>query len=298
MEIISIKDNDCIMSKTDNIDNKDRNEFDLEQIKQVEFELLKKFRDVCKENGFNYSLMGGTLLGAVRHGGFIPWDDDIDLIMPRPDYEKFVEYCKTHDTDFALMSDRTNDGYAYLFGKVMDKNTELVELVGNRNNVELGVFIDIFIYDGMGNTEEEAKKNFRKSSFLRELLVAYNWTKFFRSKTKAWYYEPIRFAFFLCSRLVSHKKLIKAVEKKYKDLDFYSCEYVGNLCSDKRELSIIKRSEIDTYTTLKFEGEEFSVFGGYETYLKNMFGDYMQLPPEDKRVTHHTFSVYKKENKN
>lgn len=280
------------------MDKTERKELDLEQIKKVEFELLKKFRDVCKENGFNYSLMGGTLLGAVRHGGFIPWDDDIDLIMPRPDYEKFVKYCKTHDTDFKLMSVQTNDGYAYLFVKVMDTDTELVETVGNRNKVELGVFIDIFIYDGMGNTVEEAKKNFRKSSFLRELLVAYNWTRFFRSKTKAWYYEPIRFAFFLLSRVVSHKKLIKAIEKKYKDFDFYSCEYVGNLCSDKRELSIIKRSEIDTYTILKFEGEEFSVFSGYETYLKNMFGDYMQLPPEDKRVTHHTFSVYKKENKN
>ena len=277
--------------------NNGKKELTLEQIKQVEFELLKKFRDVCKNNGFNYSLMGGTLLGAVRHGGFIPWDDDIDLIMPRPDYEKFVEYCKTHDTGFELMSVKTNDGYAYLFGKVMDKSTELVEIMGNRNKVDLGVYIDIFIYDGMGNTEEEAKKNFRKSSFKRELLVAYNWKSYFRSKTRAWYYEPIRFAFFLLSRVVSHKKLVNSIEKKYKDLDFYSCEYVGNLCSDKREQSIIKRSEIDSYTTLLFEGEEFSVFCGYKTYLTNMFGDYMQLPPEDKRVTHHTFSVYQRENK-
>ena len=67
------------------------------------------------------------------------------------------------------------------------------------------------------------------------------------------------------------------------------------MCSDKREQSVIQRSVVDTYTTLKFEGEEFSVFTGYETYLKNMFGDYMQLPPEDKRVTHHTFVAYKKD---
>ena len=276
----------------------EKKEFTLEEIKQVELELLKKFRDVCKENGFNYSLMGGTLLGAVRHGGFIPWDDDIDIIMPRPDYERFTEYCKTHKTDFELLSVETDDGYAYLFGKVMDPTTELVETVGNRNKLDLGLYIDIFIYDGMGNTEEEALKNFNKSRFHRELLVAYNWKTYFRSKTRAWYYEPIRFAFFLMSRVINHKKLVKAIEKKYKNLDFYSCEYVGNLCSDKRERSIIKRSEIDTYTTLIFEGEEFSVFSGHKTYLTNMFGDYMQLPPEDKRVTHHSFFAYQRDNNN
>lgn len=279
-------------------DEMEKRELTLDEIKSVELELLKKFNTVCKNNGFNYSLMGGTLLGAVRHGGFIPWDDDIDVIMPRPDYERFVQYCMTENTPFKLMSVQTDSGYAYLFGKVMDTDTELVEKVGNKNNVELGVFIDIFIYDGMGNTEEEAKKNFNKSRFLRELLVASNWKRFFRSKTKSWHYEPIRFAFFLMSRFVSHKKIIKAIEKRYTDLDFYKSEYVGNLCSDKRDRSIIKRSEIDTYTTLNFEGEEFSVFSGYKTYLTNMFGDYMQLPPEDKRVTHHTFTAYRKNSVN
>ncbi len=269
-------------------------ELSLDEIKSIEFELLKKFRDVCQSNGFHYSLMGGTLLGAVRHKGFIPWDDDIDVIMPRPDYERFIAYCQTNQTPFRLLSDKTDEGYAYLFGKVVDPDTELTEINANRNKVDLGVYIDIFVYDGMGNSYEEAKKNFNKSRFLRELLVASNWTEFFRSRTKAWYYEPIRYAFFVMSRFVSHKKLIKSIEKKYRNFDFYSNEYVGNLCSDKRDLSIIKRSEIDTYITLPFEGEEFSVFSGYETYLTNMFGDYMQLPPEDKRITHHLFSAYRK----
>ena len=276
----------------------EKQELTLDEIKAIELELLKKFRDVCQGNGFNYSLMGGTLLGAVRHGGFIPWDDDIDIIMPRPDYERFVAYCKANETPFKLLSVQTDKGYAYLFGKVMDPDTELIEKVSNRNKVDLGVYIDIFIYDGMGNTEQEAKKNFNKSRFLRELLVAANWKCLFRSKTKAWYYEPIRFAFYIMSRFVRHTTLIKAIEKKYRDFDFYENEYVGNLCSDKRDRSIIKRSEIDTYVTLTFEGEEFSVFSGYKTYLTNMFGDYMQLPPEDKRVTHHMFSAYRKEKTN
>lgn len=273
----------------------EKKELTLDEIKSVELELLKKFRDVCQSNGFNYSLMGGTLLGAVRHGGFIPWDDDIDVIMPRPDYERFIEYCKTNDTDFKLISMQTDDGYAYMFAKIIDPNTELCEIVGNRNKLDLGVYIDIFMYDGMGNTEEEAKNNFKKSKLSRELLIAYNWKKFSRSKTRSWYYEPIRFAMFLMSRMVNHKKLMKSIEKKYENFDFYSYEYVGNLCSDKREQSVIQRSVVDTYTTLTFEGEEFSVFTGYETYLTNMFGDYMQLPPEDKRVTHHTFVAYKKD---
>ena len=270
----------------------------IEEVVRVELEILESVARFCEEHDLRYFLAYGTLIGALRHKGFIPWDDDIDVIMPRPDYEKFVTYCKTQKTPFKFLSAQTDDGYAYLFGKVMDTETELCEFMGNRNKVDMGVFIDIFIYDGMGNTEEEAKKNFNKSRFSRELLVASNWKKFFRSKTKAWYYEPIRFAFFLISRMRNHKKLIRSVEKKYENIDFYANEYVGNLCSDKRDLSIIKRREIDTYTTLEFEGEQFSVFSGYETYLTNMFGDYMQLPPEDKRVTHHTFSVYKKNGNN
>lgn len=268
---------------------------ELEELKQIELSLLIRFREVCEQNGFNYSLMGGTLLGAVRHKGFIPWDDDIDIIMPRPDYERFAKYCAENETPFRHISYKTDKEYGYLFAKICDLDTVLIEKYGN-NKTDMGVYMDIFIYDGMGDSYDEAKKNFEKSRFSRELLVAANWTKFFRSRTRAWYYEPFRFAFFVLSRFVSKQALMRSIDKKYEGFDFYKSKYVGNLCSDKRARSIMERELMDSYTELEFEGELFKVFVGYETYLKNMFGDYMQLPPEDKRVAHHTFDAYYREN--
>ena len=100
---------------------------DLEEMKKIELRTMEEIDSICKANGFRYSLCGGTLLGAVRHKGFIPWDDDIDIFMPRQDYDAFVKYCVENETPFALLCTETNSDYGYIYAKAIAKDTFIVE---------------------------------------------------------------------------------------------------------------------------------------------------------------------------
>ena len=120
---------------------------ELDQLKKIELGILQEVHNVCIEQGLRYSLAGGTLLGAVRHGGFIPWDDDIDIMMPRPDYNKLIEYCMNNETPFRLVSTETEKGYGYIFAKAVDQKTFIIEQNGNRGNADMGVYVDIFPID-------------------------------------------------------------------------------------------------------------------------------------------------------
>jgi len=264
----------------------------LDELKKIELEILKQVHEICTNEGINYSLCGGTLLGAIRHGGFIPWDDDIDIFMSRPDYNKFIEHCKNHETPFKLISAETDPKYAYLFAKAMNRDTTIRELNGNRNGADMGVYIDIFPIDGLGETYEQAKSEFEKTRFSRELLVAYNWKHFFRSKTRSVIYEPIRFAFFLLSRFTRSDKLIKKIQSKYPADSFKTSKYAGAICGSYRFKEILPIEVYSEFDTVSFEGCEFMSIKDKDAYLSSIYGNYMELPPEDKRVAHHTFEAY------
>lgn len=266
----------------------------LKEMKQIELRVLKQIHSICEEQGFRYFLVGGTLLGAIRHKGFIPWDDDIDIGMPRADFEKFIDYCQTNDVPFDIICNRVNEKYGYLFAKAMAPDTVILEESGNRYNVNMGIYVDIFPMDGLGNTPEEAAKNLNKTRFNRELLVAANWKKFSRSKTRAIYYEPIRLAFFCMSRGSSFKKLIRRVESRYDMEGFDKKEFVGCVCGSYRNREIVPRETFAETVDMPFEDTSFKCPKGYDIYLSSIYGDYMKLPPEDKRVSHHTFRAYYK----
>ena len=162
-------------------------QIDIDDLKQIEFELLCKFHELCEKLNLRYSLGGGTLLGAIRHKGYIPWDDDIDVMMPRPDYNKFIGYCINNQTEFKLKCYETDKNYVDLSAKIYNPNTILEENDVLEENEKFGVYIDIFPVDGLGNTYKEAKKAFSSTAFKRNLLVAAQWGKFQKSKTHAWY---------------------------------------------------------------------------------------------------------------
>lgn len=269
------------------------NTIGLEELKKIELDLLAQVDAICREQNLRYSLGGGTLLGAVRHKGFIPWDDDIDFMMPRPDYDKFIEYCKTNDVPFGVRSPETDPDYTDLSAKIFNPDTVLIDnnIVGDCG----GVSIDLFPIEGLGNTYESAKKAFRSTRFKRELLVAAKWKRFFKSKTHAWYYEPARFVMFVLSRFINPRKIFARVLKRYRDIDFDASEYVGAVGGSYREKEILPRELYKEYVELPFEDKSFMAICGYDGYMKSIYGDYMRLPPEEKRVSHHTFTAYYKD---
>ncbi|MDE7208661.1 MAG: LicD family protein [Clostridia bacterium] len=271
-------------------------ELSLQQLKDIEIQLLLKVHKICEEQGLRYSLGGGTLLGAVRHRGFIPWDDDIDIMMPRPDYDAFISYCLScKEIPFKIKSWETDKSYVDLSAKIYDTKTLLVDKNTCDYEDNIGVFIDVFPIDGLANSYKQAKKVFNSTSFKRALLVAAQWKKFFKSKTHAWYFEPFRLGMFILSRFVNKQKLFDKIQNKYKKIDFDKVDFAAAVGGSYREKEILEKSIFTELIELSFENEKFHAISQYDAYLSSIYGDYMKLPPEEKRVSHHSFKAYYKE---
>lgn len=268
-------------------------ELKLKEIQSIEMDLLMEFDRICRSQKLDYSLGGGSLLGAVRHKGFIPWDDDIDVMMPRPDYDRFIEYCKNNRTSFKLLTYDTAHCYYSLFAKISDPSTAIVDDV-MVIDPDLGVNIDVFPIDGLGHSMSEAIKIFNKTRIDREILNGALWKKYFRSKTHGLIMEPVRLAVFVISRVIDPVKMLKKIDAFNLQHPFESSAYAGCVCGSYREAEIMDQKTFTEYTDLEFEGVSLKAISNYDEYLRKHYGNYMELPPENKRKTHHTYTAYRK----
>lgn len=270
----------------------------LEEQKKVMLEILIKFAEFCDSNGLQYFLDAGTLLGAVRHKGYIPWDDDIDVNMPRKDFIRFCELIKEKNAVIGehLTVDFPEDTI-YPFLKISDNRTVLVEFP-NKYPMECGVYIDVFTKDGIKDLTFSSKIVCSISQFLK---LCHWFSKF---SVNAWEKSESRIR-----RIISKlgKRFIKnpncAIKLQQKFIAWHNkrapldrCEYVTTLTNGEFHKCAPKECFEDS-VYLDFEGYKFKAPVGYDRYLRCLYAeDYMKLPPEDKRV-HHTTIVFWKSQK-
>ena len=252
------------------------------QLQMAVLDIFKEFVDICEKLNLRYYLLGGTLLGAVRHKGFIPWDDDIDVGMLREDYEVFVtkaqEFLPKH---LFLQTFKTDPEYHHVFAKIRNSNTTFIESPISHRRINHGIYLDIFpldIYDD---------KKISLSNRLKKIFISMRESYVFmpdRLSTKLRLVRPV-------SKLVFPKlsDALSAREKIYKG--FTTGEKVANHSGMWGEKEIVPAWWYGDGCALEFEGIRVVGPAEYKKWLTQVYGDYMQLPPMKKRVSHHHVDV-------
>ena len=265
-------------------------ELSLEELKAIEMDILKTFNAFCVKNNIRYYLAFGTLLGAIRYKGFIPWDDDIDVLVPREDYERLMMLFQDSDK-YRLYAFERNERYRFPFAKLCDMSTSLTEVFYPNNGVDLGVGIDIFPLDNWADDMEAARKELRRISRYNSLL---SFTKGDKIHTK----NPLKYmvwgAIVMCCKLCGSKYFIRKVIKECNKPEQKGSRYIGAKAWPIWGERVITPAEAFTETIeIEFEGELFPAPKGYDIYLTCLYGDYLPEPPVEKRKTHHSFKAYK-----
>lgn len=274
-------------------------ELSLQEIQQASLKILIEVDDICKRLGLKYFLMYGTLIGAIRHKGFIPWDDDLDIGMHRSDFSKLMSFFESEYTGNLKMCFRANTkGYAYGIPRICNSKYKYVSTTKTYKykNEEfkdngMGVFIDVYPIDNYGSTQNEAEIIQRRCRKANYLYAIYNDYKM----TRKLYYVPIKAMISLYLHLKKGNNWGQRIDQEVIDIvrKFTSDDdkYIGVVTwSDVCKL--YERKWFDKQIMVKFEGHLFPVPANYHEVLSVSYGDYMVLPPEESRVPHHDYKIY------
>lgn len=265
----------------------------LDEVKQVELDALKYLKKICKKHNLTYFLCGGTLLGAIRHQGFIPWDDDIDVMLPRKDYMRLLEILE-YSSNYDILTPYNDKDYYFFFSKMVDRRTILKENGSPKIN-KLGVNIDIYPLDGLPLREPEKFLNDIRNEFsdffFSKMNLYYTSEKPFKKIFKVLYYLPKYIKLSNINWFERKMKILMLMEK----YDFDISKIVAYTLPKYGLKEILGKEVFSKTTNVKFEDEYFSAPIGYDKYLSNLYGDYMKLPPESKRKSHHYFKAYWKD---
>ena len=263
------------------------------ELRRLQLDILDSVHCFCINNRINYSLSSGTLIGAIRHKGFIPWDDDIDICMLRSDYERFEAlFPDLLDGKFEFKSLCRDSQWNKPWGKIQDSRTVMYETF-NDDYLNHGVGIDVFPMDDV----PEDGGAFLVWNTKRKVLV-YSWM------IKGMKFDPQRSFWktivMLCEKALlfpfNLRQIASIIDKYIQRPNGKGYRKVFESCDSLRARISQDKADFDFFIDIEFEGKCFKSMAGYDDYLRSIYGDYMTLPPENERVTHHSFSAFWKEN--
>ena len=262
---------------------------DIREIQQMELGIMEYIHKTCQKIGVKYFLAYGSLIGAVRHKGFIPWDDDMDICMLREDYEKLQDYLIANpDERYEVMSYKNNLNYVYPFMKVQDNQTYLLE-EDVRIDSNMGIYVDIFPVDGY--EDDSVFKDKMTRLIKKRQLSCYTFKGI--TNTKSILNSLIRYISVIIFYFTNTNKYIRGIDELAKSRKVDDYELVDYLIYKDMNKPVWKREWLEQTITGVFEGKEFMIPKNYHEILTSDYGDYTQLPPVELRFSHHDFQLWK-----
>jgi len=261
-------------------------EVNIKEMRDIQMDILRSVDSFCKANSLRYSLSGGSMLGAVRHKGYIPWDDDIDIMMPRPDYDVFV---KTYKSDVDLVVDfEKEESYRETFVKIYRKGTLMVDDLLGRG--DFGINIDLFPIDGVPS--EGSVEYVQEALEMKEKIARF--CPFYKAMTSGKIKWMMKY--WLKRILYLQSSSVLSLKSEFHDqlcsVPFETSPLAGVILGSYGVREIVDKGVFLEYEEFPFEDGSFMGLKRYDEYLGSIYGDYMKLPPEEKRVTHHHYKVY------
>ena len=274
-----------------------KKEISLKELQKIETDILQAFHVFCCKHNLTYYLAGGSLIGAIRHKGFIPWDDDIDTAMPRPDFMKLLDIVKTekigdfYEVDFQY-SKSNRPSYVL---RIYDTRTEL-SFGFSKDNRTLGCWIDVFCLDGVESSMLRRKLHFREMRIALDLSILCT-TKFGRKRRNKWatVFQYALFPVLPIVRLIGHERIDDWVNRIASRIPYENSDYVGCIGGRAGYKETMLKDKMNPPILVEFEGNKIYAMANYDEYLTNLYGDYMTPPPENERVSRHEINVYWKD---
>ncbi len=258
-----------------------------QEAKLLMMDELNQFDQFCDEHKLRYYLYYGTLLGAVRHQGFIPWDDDVDVAMPRPDYEKFLHLTKNgFKADLSVISMLTDPHYQFPFAKIINRKTLLIEKATNHH---IGVYIDVFPLDGLPSSEKDIKKHYQKIRVLRRFL-RFGFLVIIAPDKK--YKIPMLYVATKVAKIIGSYRILRWIDQSAKAFDFDASAKIADVVWGYGKREVMLKAEFLESEKIKFENLSLNAPVQAKQWLTQVYGDYMTPPPLDQQTSPHKINAF------